>query len=74
MKTRNILSTLLALITLSALIYSCDSESDVSGKGTAGVKVTDAAVDAENINGVYLSVLEVQAIGESETKTLTVFD
>ena len=74
MKTRNILSTLLALITLSALIYSCDSESEVSGKGTAGVKVTDAAVDAQNISGVYLSVAEVQAIGESETKTLTVFD
>ncbi|WP_258101775.1 DUF4382 domain-containing protein [Marinoscillum pacificum] len=74
MKTRNILSTLLALITLSALIYSCDSESEVSGKGTAGVKVTDAAVDAENISGVYLSVAEVQAIGKSETKTLTVFD
>jgi hypothetical protein len=72
MKTRNILFTVLSLITLSAFIYSCDSE--VSGSGSAGVKVTDAAVDAENISGVYLSVSEVTSHGNGEMKTIVVFD
>lgn len=72
MKTRNILFTVLSLITLTAFLYSCDSE--VSGTGTAGVKITDAAVDAENISGVYLSVSEVTAQGDGEVRTITVFD
>lgn len=38
------------------------------------MKVTDAAVDAENISGVYLSVMEIRAQGNGETKTIASFE
>ncbi|MEQ8471581.1 MAG: DUF4382 domain-containing protein [Marinoscillum sp.] len=72
MKTKNLLIALITTIGISGLLMSCDSE--VSSKGTAGVKITDAAVDAENVTGVYLSVSEVSARSQSETHTIAAFD
>ncbi|MEQ9305659.1 MAG: DUF4382 domain-containing protein [Marinoscillum sp.] len=72
MKTRNLFIALITLFITSGLLMSCDSE--VSTTGTAGVKVTDAAVDAENITGVYLSVSEVKAHGNAQSHTITSFD
>lgn len=60
-----------------AIVYgttSCQSSEEVGTKGKVNVLVTDAAVDAENISGVYLSVSEVQVKADSEVKTVATFD
>ena len=72
MKTRNIIFSLIAWFTTSAILISCDS--DVKSSGTAGLKITDAAVDAENVSGVFLSVSEVKASGNTENQTVVVYD
>jgi len=57
-----------------ALMVSCATEEQMKGQGEAIVKVTDAAVDAENIAGVYLSVSEVRAFVNAETEVIAQFD
>lgn len=67
-------SILIASITvgISAMLMSCESE--VTSKGTAGIAVTDAAVDAESVTGVYLKVDQVEAMANGKTKTIVAFD
>lgn len=74
MKTSKMFSA--SLIGLSSLLAftSCEGDSDVKSTGSANVKVTDAAVDAENITGVFLSVKEIQAKGSSDLQVLATFD
>lgn len=55
-------------------LSSCDDNTSESTKGRAVFKVTDAAVDAEQISGVYLSVSEIQAKADGEVKTIITFD
>ncbi len=57
---------------IGAFMSSCDA--DVSSKGTASVGVTDAAVDAENITGVYLKVNQIDAKGSAGIQTIAQFD
>ncbi|MFT4834101.1 MAG: hypothetical protein ACI8WP_000859 [Flavobacteriaceae bacterium] len=75
MKTKiNTSRILIAALTfgIGAFMSSCDSE--VSSKGTASVGVTDAAVDAENITGVYLKVNQIEAKGSEASQTIAQFD
>ncbi|MBV6641205.1 MAG: DUF4382 domain-containing protein [Cyclobacteriaceae bacterium] len=67
---------LLGFLTIStlSLLTSCNDDSDTGEKGSANVEVTDAAVDAENISGVYLAVSEIQASANGSIKTLATFD
>lgn len=66
---------LVAVITLaSAFILSSCGDGEVNSKGKATVGVTDAAVDAENVTGVYLAVSEIQARSNSEFQTIATFD
>ncbi|MEP0368574.1 MAG: DUF4382 domain-containing protein [Cyclobacteriaceae bacterium] len=67
--------SLVAIVTLaSAFILSSCSDGEVNSKGKATVGVTDAAVDAENVTGVYLAVSEIQARSNSEFQTIATFD
>lgn len=81
MKTSNIntIKKSLALFGTTLLIVtflaSCgDTDGEISSQGEANIKVTDAAVDAENVNGVYLSVKEVQATANGNSRTIATFD
>ena len=68
-------NVIIIALTLSTLfMISCNDGDDTGEKGTAQVSVTDAAVDAENITGVYLSVSEIHAASNSEVTTLTTFE
>ncbi len=66
---------LLGFLTISmlTLLSSCN-DSETGEKGNANVEVTDAAVDAENISGVYLAVSEIQASANGSVKTIATFD
>lgn len=70
--TKN-LSLALAVVLL-AIFTGCNSDSEVESKGKAKVMVTDAAVDAEAVTGVYLSVKEVQAQSNGKLRTVARFD
>ncbi|MGW8123382.1 DUF4382 domain-containing protein [Roseivirga echinicomitans] len=68
-----LIATLLIIPTL--IFTSCDNDSDeLDGTGSARLEATDAAVDAENITGVFLSVDEAQFIANGNIKTSIVFD
>lgn len=69
---RKILSLVFSL-TLIVAFTGCESSEEMES-GRANVAVTDAAVDAENITGVFLSVGEIRAHSNSEAKVLTKFD
>lgn len=71
------LKTLIAaLVVTTGLVFtSCDDNNDeMSGTGTVSVEATDAAVDAENISGVYLAIDEVQVIANGTVKNSITFD
>ncbi|NVJ47064.1 MAG: DUF4382 domain-containing protein [Cytophagia bacterium] len=71
------LKTLIAaLVVTTGLVFtSCDDNGDeMSGTGTVSVEATDAAVDAENISGVYLAIDEVQVIANGTMKNSITFD
>ncbi len=67
---------LLGFLTIStlSLLTSCNDDTDTGEKGNANVEVTDAAVDAENISGVYLAVSEIQASANGSVKTIATFN
>ena len=72
-----ILKTLIAaLIVMTGFVFtSCDDKNnEMNGTGTASFEATDAAVDAENISGVYLSVDELQVISNGEVKNSITFE
>ncbi|MFY0599148.1 MAG: DUF4382 domain-containing protein [Cyclobacteriaceae bacterium] len=71
------LATLTAVTTVFALFFTSCSDGDgvsAESEGQATVGVTDAAVDAQNITGVYLAIDEVQAKSNTEIKTIARFD
>lgn len=74
MKNLRITSKLFGLALLAGLFACNDGDGSVSSTGQASVKVTDAAVNAENVNEVVLSVSEVQATLNGESKTMVTFD
>ncbi len=57
---------------------SCDSNDDVeepqnsTSKGTVNVAATDAAVDAENVTGVFLNVKGIEVDGDDDANDATV--
>lgn len=55
-------------------LFSCSDDDGATATGKASISMTDAAVDAENVTGVFLSVSEVQAISSTETRTVATFD
>ncbi|MEQ6118908.1 DUF4382 domain-containing protein [Reichenbachiella sp. MALMAid0571] len=61
-------------VVLMAGLFACNDGDDPSFKGRANVKATDAAVDAENVSAVYLSVSEIQATANGQTKTVVSFN
>ncbi|MEO9476889.1 MAG: DUF4382 domain-containing protein [Cyclobacteriaceae bacterium] len=78
-KMKNSMLRVLTLFTaLSVVFVSCDSEDDNMGpdsndnKGQANIGVTDAAVDAENVTGVYLRVQGVKVDGDDNANDHTV--
>lgn len=78
MKTLKTLKTFIAalVVTTGFMLTSCDDSNDpeIEGKGTARFEATDAAVDAENISGVYLSVDELQVIANGQVTNSVTFD
>ncbi|WP_159582177.1 DUF4382 domain-containing protein [Marinoscillum sp. 108] len=72
MKTFKSILAAILIVGTAGFLMSCESE--LESKGTASIGVTDAAVDAENISGVYLKVNEVQATAQGKTKTVVAFD
>ncbi|RKQ50677.1 uncharacterized protein DUF4382 [Roseivirga pacifica] len=59
------------------ITMSCDDDNnnnEMSGQGSARIEATDAAVDAENVSGVFLSVDEVQVIANGEVENSIMFD
>tara|TARA_R110001592_G_scaffold30923_2_gene109898 strand:+ start:245 stop:1165 length:921 start_codon:yes stop_codon:yes gene_type:complete len=68
-----LIATLLIIPTL--IFTSCDNDSDeLDGTGTARLEATDAAVDAENITGVFLSVEEAQFIANGQVQNSIMFE
>lgn len=74
MKNFKITSKLLGILLLTGLFACSDGSAEVASKGKANVSMTDAAVDAENVSKVMLSVSEVRATAEGETRTVATFD
>lgn len=70
------LRALSVFLTTAILMFlmSCNAEGEMSSKGTANVKVTDAAVDFENVTGVFLSVSEVRLSQGNEIEVVETFD
>ncbi|MFT7056595.1 MAG: hypothetical protein ACJAXB_001174 [Candidatus Endobugula sp.] len=65
------------LLIIPALVFSsCNDEnsSELDGTGTARLEATDAAVDADNITGVFLSVSEAQFIANGQVRNSITFD
>jgi hypothetical protein len=65
------------LLIIPALVFSsCNDEnsSELDGTGTARLEATDAAVDADNITGVFLSVSEAQFIANGQVQNSITFD
>ena len=73
---KNLKTLMAALVVTTGLIFtSCDdNDNEMDGQGSVRVEATDAAVDAQNISGVYLSVEEVQVIANGEVKNTITFD
>lgn len=61
-------------VSLLVGLSSCSDDSEAASTGKASVAITDAAVDAENISSVNLSVSEVRATSNNETSTIVTFD
>lgn len=74
MKKLRITSKLLGIALLTGLLACGDGSAEISSNGKANVSITDAAVDAENVSKVMLSVSEVRATANGETKTVASFD
>ncbi|WP_420317885.1 DUF4382 domain-containing protein [Ekhidna sp.] len=74
MKKLSITSKILGIMLLTSLFACSDGSAEVDSKGTARVSATDAAVDAKNVNSVNLSVSEVKATANGESKTIATFD
>ena len=68
------ITKLLGILLLTGLFACSDGDSDVGSKGNARVSATDAAVDAQNVSKVMLSVSEIQASANGETRTVMTFD
>ena len=67
------LTSLVIALTLMVGLFSC-SDDESTTKGSARISATDAKVDAENVIGVFLSVKEIQAKGDADTKTVISFE
>lgn len=73
MKRTKFNSLAVASIFTALVFTSCDANDDMeepnnsSSKGTVNVAATDAAVDAENITGVYLNVKGIKADGMDDS-------
>lgn len=65
-------SCVLGIVLVAGLI-SCNND-EPSSKGYASISITDAAVDAENVSEVHLSVNEIKATSNNETNTVIMFD
>lgn len=67
-----------ALVASGVMLFvglsACDDDGSSVSTGKATFKVTDAAVDAEQVSGVYLSVSEIQAKSNGELRTIMTFD
>lgn len=74
MKKLRLTSKFLGLALIAGLFACGEGDGSVSSTGQASLKVTDAAVNAENVNEVVLSVNEVQATLNGESKTMVTFD
>lgn len=74
MNKLRITSKILGILLLSGLFACSDDDSSVESQGQASVAMTDAAVDAENVSKVMLSISEVQATANGETRTVATFD
>lgn len=73
---KNLKTLITALVVTTGFIFSsCDDNNndEMNGQGSVRVEATDAAVDAENISGVYLSVDEVQVIANGAVKNSITF-
>lgn len=62
------------VFTAASVLVGCSNNDDVSESGEANVSMTDAAVDYKNVNAVYLSVSEVQATANGQSRTIARFD
>ncbi|WP_370089952.1 DUF4382 domain-containing protein [Ekhidna sp.] len=73
MKKLRITSKLLGIALLAGLFACGDGGSEVTSNGKASISMTDAAVDAENVSKVMLSVSEVQATANGQSRTVATF-
>lgn len=77
MKNFKMAVALMGVMFLAAVILSsCSKDSDPVEpmQGQASVAVTDAAVDAENVTGVFLSVSEITASANGQVQTIATFN
>lgn len=74
MKNLKLSFKILAIVLTAGLLACNDGNEDPSFKGKASVKATDAAVDAQNVSAVYLSVDEIQATANGQTRTVVAFN
>jgi len=73
---KNLKTLIAALVVTTGFVFtSCsDDDGEMDGTGSVRVEATDAAVDAENISGVYLSVEEVQIIANGTVQNSITFE
>ncbi|WP_084362732.1 DUF4382 domain-containing protein [Roseivirga echinicomitans] len=71
---KSLAATLLIIPTLMFTSCDDDNSNELDGTGTARLEATDAAVDAENITGVFLSVDEAQFIANGQVQNSIMFE
>lgn len=75
---KNLKNMMIAIALLPAMIFSsCDNDSDtpeMEAMGAARLEATDAAVDAQNITGVFLSVEEAQFVANGQIENSIAYE
>ncbi len=71
---KSLAATLLIIPTLMFTSCDDDNSNELDGTGTARLEATDAAVDAENITGVFLSVDEAQFMANGQIQNSIMFE
>lgn len=68
------LSLVLSIAAMLIVVGCAEDDNEINGTGTLSFEATDAAVDAENVSGVYLSIQEIQVISEGNIEHTFTFD
>ncbi len=64
----------LAILLVLSLVLACGGPSDNGETGTLKLYLTDAPIDADNVEGVYITITEIQYHWEGEWATFEDFE